>query len=334
MSGRAVAVVGTGVIGAAWAALFLSRGYLVRAHDPAPGARDRLTAEIESSWPALTALGTAQRQPPLDRLTWSDDIAGAVADADFVQESGPEMLDLKQAVTAEIDEHAPGGTVIASSSSGLRPTQIQAACGRHPERVLIGHPFHPAHLIPLVEVVGGAQTSPEAVDTAMTFYAAAGKHPIKVRQELPGHVVNRLQAALWREAYSLVERGVVTVAEVDAAITSGPGLRWAVVGPFAGQHLSGGAGGIARNLEHLGPPMVAWWEELGHPAWTPELVQRVIDQMSAEMAGMSTDRLAAARDRLVLAILTAKAAEPDLPGAPPPGPRQPGTDKPGTDKPG
>ncbi len=308
-----VAVVGTGVIGAAWAALFLSRGYPVRAHDPAPGARDRLIAGVADAWPALTALG-ARPEPPLDLLTWSDDIAGAVADADFVQESGPEMLDLKQAVTAEIDAHAPAAAVIASSSSGLRPSQIQAACARHPERVLIGHPFHPAHLIPLVEVVGGERTSDSAVAAAMTFYAAAGKRPIQVRQELPGHVVNRLQAALWREAYSLVQRGVVTVAEVDAAITAGPGLRWAVVGPFAGQHLSGGAGGIARTLEHLGPPMVAWWEELGHPEWTPDLVRQVAAQMAAEVAGTTTDRLAAARDRLVLAILAAKAAEPDLPG--------------------
>lgn len=313
MSTARVAVVGTGVIGAAWAALFLSRGYVVSAHDPAPGARDALIASVTASWPALAALG-AEEEVPADRIAWSDDVAGAVRGAAFVQESGPEALDLKRRLIAEIDEHAPERTVIASSSSGLRPSEFQAACAHHPERVLAGHPFHPAHLIPLVEVVGGGRTAPEAVAAAMAFYAGIGKRPIHVRQELPGHVVNRLQAALWREAYSLVGRGVVTVAEVDAAITSGPGLRWAVVGPFAGQHLSGGLGGIAHTLEHLGPPMVAWWDELGHPAWTPELVRRVVEQTIEEVAGTTPEAMAAARDRLVLRILAAKAAETGLPG--------------------
>ena len=302
---REVAVVGTGVIGAAWAALFLSRGWSVAAHDPSPGAHDRLVESVRAAWPALAALGAAP-DPPLHLLRWSDDVAGAVRDADLVQESGPERLDLKQALVAEIDAHAPEGAVIASSSSGLRPTAIQATCAHHPERVLIGHPFHPAHLIPLVEVVGGEQTSERAVADAMTLYAEAGKRPVHVRQELDGHLVNRLQAALWREAYDLVARGAATVADVDAAITNGPGLRWAVVGPFAGQHLSGGEGGIAHNLEHLGPPMVAWWGDLSAPEWTPELVARVTEQMADEMGATSSAELSTARDDLVLAILAAK----------------------------
>jgi 3-hydroxyacyl-CoA dehydrogenase len=223
------------------------------------------------------------------------------------------VLELKQALVASIDEHAPAATPIATSSSGLRASDVQATCHRHPERVLVGHPFHPAHLIPLVEVVGGEQTSDEAITAALAFYAAIGKRPIHVRQELDGHVVNRLQAALWREAYSLVERGIVTVAEVDAAITNGPGLRWSVVGPFAGQHLSGGAKGITHTLEHLGPPMVAWWDQLGHPAWTPELLSRVVEQTGDEMGSLTSAQLSAARDRIVLGILSAKAAETDLP---------------------
>jgi carnitine 3-dehydrogenase len=214
---------------------------------------------------------------------------------------------------ATIDAHAPAETVVASSSSGLLATEIQEACAAHPERVLIGHPFHPAHLIPLVEVVAGRITSHIAVRTALDFYSANGKRPIHVRQELSGHVVNRLQAALWREAYSLVQRGVVTVAEVDAAIVNGPGLRWAVVGPFAGQHLSGGTGGIAHTLEHLGPPMVRWWDELGNPEWTPELVATVVEQTSAELGSLSAADVSAARDRLVLQILAAKAREHGLP---------------------
>jgi len=308
---RVVAVVGTGVIGAAWCALFLARGAVVRAHDPAPGAHERLVVGLRAAWPALVELG-ADAELPLDLLHWSDDIAGAVGDAEFVQESGPERIDLKQALVAEIDVSAPAGTVIASSSSGLRPTQIQATCAHHPERVLIGHPFHPAHLIPLVEVVGGEQTSEQAVADAMTFYASVGKRPVHVRQELDGHLVNRLQAALWREAYSLVARGAATVADVDAAITNGPGLRWAVVGPFAGQHLSGGTGGIAHNLEHLGPPMVAWWVDLSTPEWTPELTSRVTEQMHDEMGTTTSDELSAARDRLVLGIIAAKTHETGL----------------------
>jgi 3-hydroxyacyl-CoA dehydrogenase len=276
------------------------------AHDPAPGARERLEDAVAAAWPALSRLGAAG-DDPLAGLHWSDDIAGAVRGASLVQESGPERVDLKQALVAEIDEHAPASAVIASSSSGLRPTAIAETCAHHPERVLVGHPFHPVHLIPLVEVVGGERTSEQAVADAMALYAEAGKRPVHVKQELDGHLVNRLQAALWREAYDLVARGAATVADVDAAITNGPGLRWALVGPFAGQHLSGGEGGIAHTLEHLGPPMVAWWDDLRTPSWTPDLVARVVEQTDAELGGTTSDQLSAARDDLVLGILAAKA---------------------------
>jgi len=308
----AVAVVGTGVIGASWAALFLAKGLVVHAYDPAPGAHDRLLAVVDEAWPALAGSG-AVAEPPLEQLHWYDDVAECVSGTGFVQESGPERGETKQELVRAIDAAAPASTVVASSSSGLRPTAIQAACASHPERVLVGHPFHPAHLVPLVEVVPGAATSAHAVADAMAFYGGLGKRPIHVRQELDGHVVNRLQAALWREAYSLVDRGVVTVADVDAAITSGPGLRWAAVGPFAGQHLSGGDGGIAHTLAHLGPPMAAWWADLGDPELTAELVARVVAQTGDEVAATTVQRLSAARDRMLLAVIAARAAEPDLP---------------------
>ena len=256
-----VAVVGTGVIGASWCALFLSRGMAVRAFDPGDGARDRLIQAVDAAWPALVALG-GPAVPPTHLLEWNETLAVAVHDAMFVQESGPERSDLKQALVAEIDALAPPSSVIASSSSGLLPSIIQATCLVRPERVLVGHPFHPAHLIPLVEVVGGDRTTDTAIADALAFYAAVGKRPIHVRQELSGHVVNRLQAALWREAYSLVERGVVSVSDVDAAITNGPGLRWALVGPFAGQHLSGGPGGMGT---HVGAPRSAHGGVVGRP---------------------------------------------------------------------
>ena len=306
------AVVGTGTIGAAWAALFLSRGLDVTAHDPAPGAQQRLADAVREAWPVLVELGADDHEPPLQRLRWCDELADAVGTASFVQESGPEVLDLKQDLVARIDAAAPAASVIATSSSGLTPTDVAATCTAHPERVVVGHPFHPAHVVPLVEVVGGERTSAAAIDDAMRFYATLGKRPVHVRQELPGHVANRLQAALWREAYDLVARGAATVADVDTVITNGPGLRWAAVGPFAGHHLSGGAGGIAHNLEHLGPPMVAWWDDLRTPAWTDELVARVTAQMGDELGTTTSEQLSAARDRLLVALLAAKAAETGL----------------------
>jgi carnitine 3-dehydrogenase len=306
-----VAVIGAGVIGSSWAALFLSRGQAVRVHDPVPGAQVQLEDGIRDVWPSLAALG-ASAKPPLKQLSWCDRLADAVDGVDFVQENGPENAELKQALVAAIDAAAAPDAVIASSSSGITPSQLQATCA-HPDRVLVGHPFNPAALVPLVEVVPGQLTSQRTVDAAMSFYESVGKRPIHVRQELPGHVVNRLQAALWREAYSLVEREVVTVAEIDAAIVNGPGLRWSVVGPFAGQHLSGGAGGISRTLEHLGPPMVSWWHDLGNPTWTSELIGKVVAQTELEFGGESIADVAEARDRLLVKALAARRAEKALP---------------------
>ena len=195
-------------------------------------------------------------------------------------------------------------------------TDLQRVCERHPERVLIGHPFNPPHLVPLVEVVGGQATSEAAIATAMALYTSIGKSPIHIRAELPGHVTNRLQAALWREAYWLVEQGVVSVAEVDRAISSGPGLRWALLGPFATQHLSGGEGGIAHVLEHLGPPMVDWWETLRSAEWTPELKAAVVAGTHDEFRGIDQHEMLDERDRLLEQLVVAKAAARHLPGAP------------------
>ena len=172
---------------------------------------------------------------------------------------------------------------------------------------MVGHPFNPPHLIPLVEVVPGEQTGEEAVERALAFYAAVGKKPIRLRQELPGHVANRLQAALWQEAYSLVERGVATVADIDTAIAHGPGLRWAVLGPFVNQHLSGGPGGLAHVLEHLGPPTEAWWRDLGQVTLTPELNAKLVSGVDDELAGIDPAELVARRDAVLTALLAAKA---------------------------
>ena len=305
---RRVAVVGTGVIGASWAAHFLARGLDVVASDPAPGAEERLRSAVADIWPTLTPVDAAGPH----RLEFVADAAKAVADADFVQENGPEREDLKLALFAALDAAARPGVVLASSSSTLLPSVIARECAAHPERVVVGHPFNPPHLIPLVEVVPGERTSEAAVDRAMAFYAGVGKRPIRLRAELRGHVANRLQAALWREAYSLVERGVASVADIDVAISHGPGLRWAVLGPFVNQHLSGGPGGLAHVLAHLGPPTAEIWRELGDPELTPELAARLVAGVDEELSGVDPDGLVADRDAVLHALLSAK-AETNLP---------------------
>lgn len=309
-----IAIIGTGVIGSSWAALFAARGHEVRASDPRSDAADALHAAVARCWPSLERQGLVVDggSPALVRFVPS---TGAAADgADFIQENAPERIDLKHELYRELDAVAEPDTVIASSSSGLMATDLQQACERHPERVVIGHPFNPPHLVPLVEVVGGRATSAVAIERATAMYTSIGKAPIHIRAELPGHVTNRLQAALWREAYWLVEQGVVSVAEVDRAISSGPGLRWALLGPFATQHLSGGDGGIAHVLEHLGPPMVEWWETMRSPEWTAELRAAVVAGVEDELADLDPHEMADERDRLLEQLVVAKAAANHLPG--------------------
>ena len=311
-----VAIIGTGVIGASWAALFAAHGYDVAASDPRPDAEVALRRDVEACWPSLVRQGLVVDAGSPDLVTVATSVAAAVDCASYVQENAPERLELKLDLYGEVDAIAEPDVVIASSSSGLMPTQLQQGCGRHPERVLVGHPFNPPHLIPLVEVVGGEATSEAAIEQAMATYASIGKSPVRIRVELPGHVTNRLQAALWREAYWLVEQGVVSVADVDRAISSGPGLRWGLLGPFATQHLSGGGGGIAHVLEHLGPPMVEWWATMQSAEWTPELRAAVVAGVDDELDGIDQRAMADERDQLLEQLVVAKARTNHLPGGP------------------
>jgi carnitine 3-dehydrogenase len=293
-----VAIVGAGSIGASWAALVLAHGLDVVATDPARGAEERLRENLGLR---LRELGVSAAD---ERTRFTADAAEAVAVADLVLECGPERLDLKRELFEVLDAAAAPDVLLASSSSGLAPSAFQGGC-RHPERVLVTHPFNPPHLVPLVEVVGGELTSEEALDSAMAVMRHLGKRPIRLRRELPGHVANRLQAALWREAYHLVGEGVVSVSDLDLAISSGPGLRWALLGPFATQHLSGGPGGLEHVLEHLGPPMVEWWDDLGSPELTPELVDKLVTGVREELGGREGEVLAA-RDRALRELLDTK----------------------------
>jgi carnitine 3-dehydrogenase len=295
---RTVAVVGAGSIGASWTALVLARGLDVVATDPAPGAEERLRKSLGL---LLRELGVTVAH---ERTRFVADAAEAVAGADLVLECGPERLDLKRELFEVLDRATAPDVLLASSSSGLAPSAFQSGC-RHPERVLVAHPFNPPHLVPLVEVVGGEQTSEEALESAMAVMRHLGKRPIRLRRELPGHVANRLQAALWREAYHLVGEGVVSVTDLDLAISSGPGLRWALLGPFATQHLSGGPGGLEHVLEHLGPPMVDWWDDLGTPELTPELVDKLVAGVREELGGHEEEVLGA-RDQALRELLDTK----------------------------
>lgn len=302
---RRVAVIGAGTIGASWAACFLSQGIEVSVFDPAPDAADRLNGYVDRIWPLLTRIGLKEGADR-DKLAFTHDLEVATRGAGFVQENGPEREELKIRLFAEIDACTPAGTIIASSSSGLTMSTLQATC-RHPERCVIGHPFNPPHLIPLVEVVGGRLTSAETIRQACDFYAALDKKPIVLRKEVPGHVANRLQAALWREAVHLVNEGVVSVADVDEAVASGPGLRWALMGPNLVFHLGGGQGGMEHFLAHLAGPFSRWWNDLGRPELTPELCARLAAGVQEEVAGRSVSELEARRDELLRQIIALKA---------------------------
>jgi len=299
---RRIAVIGTGVIGASWTALFLAKGLDVVATDIAPDAEASLRRFVDMAWPALKRLGLAPNASQ-SRLTFTADFLTAVKGADLVQENGPERIEFKRKLYGQLDGVLPPDVIIASSSSGLTMSEIQTACPSHPERCLIGHPFNPPHLIPLVEIVGGAKTSEDTIQRASEFYTALGKQTVRLHKEVPGHVANRLQAALAREVYHLVAEGVVSVADVDAALCWGPGLRWGIMGQVLLNHLGGGQGGIEHFFQQFTGPITAWWKVLGSPQLTPELQQKLVDGVRAEAGSRSIDGLAAERDEVLLGLL-------------------------------
>lgn len=296
-----IAIVGTGVIGASWAAQYLARGFDVVATDPAPNAEANLRKYVDEAWGQLEAIGLSQGAAR-DRLTFTADMKAALAQADLVQENAPERPEFKIKLFADMDEATPPDSIIASSSSGITPSVMQSKC-KHAERVLVGHPFNPPHIIPLVEVVGGAKTAPEAIKQAMAFYASIGKMPIQLRKELPGHVANRLQAALYREMLYLIEQGVLSVEDTDVAVSYGPGLRWGVMGQSLQWHLGGGEGGIKHFMDHLMEPLAGMMRVLGTPSITPRLKQTVIDGVQREAAGRSVDQLAKKENEVIIGLL-------------------------------
>lgn len=300
---RRVACVGAGVIGGGWVAHFLARGYDVTAWDPAPDAAQKLRRLVDAAWPALTSLGLAEGASP-DRLTVTETLEQAVADAEFVQESAPEKLGLKRDLLTRLDAATPPGVVIASSTSGYPMTDMQTTAA-DPSRLVVGHPFNPPYLIPLVEVVGGEHTDPAAVAWAARFYEAAGKSVITMDNEVPGFIANRLQEALWREALHMVANGEATVRDIDLSITEGPGLRWAVMGPMLTFALAGGEGGMAHMLDHFGPSLKSPWTRLEAPELDRELYDAVVAGCDEAADGRSIADLVAERDKGVINVLRA-----------------------------
>ncbi|MEA2779249.1 MAG: carnitine 3-dehydrogenase [Rhodospirillaceae bacterium] len=302
---KRVVSIGAGPIGAGWAAHFLARGYDVTAYIHSMDEEPTFRKVLDTGWISLKALGLAPGATR-DRLRLTDNLKDATADAEFVQESAPERLDLKQALYETLGELVPSDVVIASSTSGLMMSDIQLKCATR-ERTVVGHPFNPPYLLPLVEIVGGARTSPEAVQWTHDFYACAGKAPLVLKKEIPGFIATRLQEALWREALHMVANGEATPADIDTALMNGPGPRIAIQGQCMAFHVACGAGGMATNLDQFGPALKLPWSRLAAPELTQELRDRMVDGCNAVAAGQHFEALAAERDRAIVGILKAVA---------------------------
>src|SRR5947207_12062238 len=306
---RRIAIIGTGVIGASWTALFLARGLQVVATDVAPSAEAALRKFVEAAWPALKRLGLSPGASQ-SNLWFTPALAQAVANADLVQENGPERIDFKQKLYGQLDQMLPPDVIIASSSSGLTMSEIQKGAPSHPERCVIAHPFNPPHLIPLVEIVGGAKTSEATIQRAAEFYTSIGQRTVRLNKEVPGHVANRLQAALGREVYHLVADGIVSAADVDTALCWGPGLRWGIMGNMMINHLGGGPGGIEHFFQQFTGPMTAWWKVLGSPVLTPEVRKKLLHSVHPEVGSRTIEELEAERDEILFGLIELRTKRP------------------------
>ncbi|WP_372611943.1 3-hydroxyacyl-CoA dehydrogenase NAD-binding domain-containing protein [Aquicoccus sp.] len=302
---EAITIVGGGLIGASWAALFLAHGVQVTVQDVAEGFEARLTDEVGRAWPDLVALGAARVDLPLDRLCFASDTARACKDADFIQECGPDRLEVKREIISRIEAGARADTVIASSTSSLLASDIQQGA-HNPERILVAHPFNPPHLVPLVELVPGRQTEAEAMGAARAFYESIGREVVELKRDVVGHVANRLSSALFREAVHIVAEGIASAEDVDRALMNGPGLRWALMGPYLTYHLGGGAGGFRHYMEHLGPTQAARWADLGEPELDPETINTLIEGVNDLVAGLGDVDPVARRDAGLIGLLELK----------------------------
>jgi carnitine 3-dehydrogenase len=295
-----VAVIGCGVIGESWSALFLTHGHDVYAWDPSPEVRAQFAPRLERPLAQLAQLDP--KRPPRGTLRMVDTAAQAVATVELVQENAPERVPLKRALYADIESAAPETAIIASSTSALTWSELSSEM-RHAQRFITAHPFNPPHLVPLVELFG---IDNEVLSRAEAIYRGLDRVPVRLKKDAVGHIANRLSSALWREAVHLVAEGIADVADIDQALVNGPGLRWSVIGAHMVYHLGGGEGGIQHYLKHLGPSQVRRWGTLGSPQLTPEVQERLIAGIAAEAGGRSVAELEQARDAELIRILRAR----------------------------
>jgi 3-hydroxybutyryl-CoA dehydrogenase len=293
-------VLGAGVIGSSWAALFLASGRSVTVYDPAPDAEAKTRMAVEEAWPTLETLGLAARGRP-DALRFAQTAAEAVEGAQFVQENVPEREAIKHALYAEIEPALADGAIVSSSTSGMTLETLQAGW-QDPAPLILGHPFNPPHLIPLVELTANAATGPDVLDRTEAFYADIGKVTIRIKKGMPGHVANRLQAAVWREAVHMVVEGVASVEDIDKAMWAGPGLRWAAMGPTMLFNLGAGEGGLRAFCDHFRDTFNGWWDDLGQPYLTDEVIETLVRGVAEEANGHSQKELAAQRDALIVGM--------------------------------
>ncbi|WP_305987553.1 3-hydroxyacyl-CoA dehydrogenase NAD-binding domain-containing protein [Roseibium sp. MMSF_3544] len=298
-----VAVLGAGVIGASWTALFLAAGRSVSVFDPDPETQNKVKAYIDAAWPALEELGLTERATP-DALTFSQSAASVVEGADFVQENVPERLPIKHATYGEIEAVLPPHAVVSSSTSGLTLEALQEGW-KDPARFVLGHPFNPPHLIPLVELTGNSCTSADVLNVTEDFYHDIGKVTIRIKKGMAGHVANRLQAAVWREAVYMAIEGVASVEDIDRAMWAGPGLRWASMGPTMLFHLGAGEGGLKAFCDHFKDTFNGWWDDLGDPRLDDDVIEKLVAGMAEQARGRSPQELARDRDRMLVAIQAA-----------------------------
>jgi carnitine 3-dehydrogenase len=297
---KTVGIAGTGLIGAGWAARLLFRGYNVIAFDVSPLAETKLKAQIKTAWPSLEAL--LGKPAKRGKLTFTTDLKEMAAKADFIHEAAPEREDLKIRLFREIDALAAPHVIIASSSSGFLPTSLQSQC-KHPERVLIGHPFNPVYLLPLVELVPGDQTSPEAMDRAAEYFDAIGMQVLRLKKEIMGYVCDRLQEALWRESLHILDKDIASTGDIDDSIVYSAGMRWAFMGSFMTYHVAGGPGGMRDFIKQFDPTLELDWTDLKFPKWNAELERRLVEGCETQAEGRAVAAIEAKRNAILVDMM-------------------------------
>jgi carnitine 3-dehydrogenase len=297
---KTVGIAGTGLIGAGWAARLLIRGINVIAYDVSPTAEAKLKAQIKTAWPSMKSLlGKPKKK---GKLTFTTDLREMASKADFIHEAAPEREDLKIKLFKDIDAIAAPHVIISSSSSGFLPTKLQSEC-KYPERVIIGHPFNPVYLLPLVETVPGAKTSTETMDAAGAYFESIGMQVLRLKKEIDGYICDRLQEALWREALHILDKDVGSTADIDDSIVYSAGMRWAFMGSFQTYHLAGGPGGMRDFMKQFDPTLELPWTDLKFPKWNDALETRLIEGCEAQAAGKTVAQMEAKRNAILVDMM-------------------------------